>query len=373
MMCQQRRKNSSAMLFVGCWLISGLRPKQHMPMPVWDNPSNTDRQASFTFWLLNPQRMKPLTSITLPGRRQREAASKLRAIHRPKAKSSRPSNPLRVVCISDTHNTRPILPPGDLLIHAGDLTENGSFEEVQAELNWLSDQPHTYKVLIAGNHDVLFDEAFLAKYPERRYGQIKTKLDLDWGSVIYLEDSCVTLDFPSVKSIGDVSPSSQPRRLTVFGSPWTPRYGASAFQYQPDDENHWSSRFTSLGIKPDIVVTHGPPKHHLDARDFHRAGCPYLAEEIAQIRPRLVVFGHIHVSYGREDVVLDGVQRAYEEVMTGWAGWMTVGWMAILVLWAKLKELVLPNLGQERTIFVNASVVSGSRNSLTNEPIVVEL
>ncbi|KAH7240528.1 hypothetical protein B0J15DRAFT_538122 [Fusarium solani] len=248
----------------------------------------------------------PLTSITLPGRHQREAASELRAIHNPKAKSSRPSNPLRVVCISDTDNARPILPPGDLLIHARDLTENGSFDE-----------PHTCKVIIAGNHDVLLDEAFLPKYPERRYGQTKTKADLDWGSVIYLEDNCVTLDFPQAESIGDVSPSSQPRRLTIFGR------------------------------------------------------CFYLAEEIAQILPHLVVFGHIHVSYGREDVVLDGVQRAYE-VMTGWAGWMTVGWMAILVLLAKLKGLVLPNRDQEGTVFVNASVVSGSRNTLTNEPIVVE-
>ncbi|EEU38010.1 uncharacterized protein NECHADRAFT_47993 [Fusarium vanettenii 77-13-4] len=317
--------------------------------------------------------MQPLTSITLPGRRQREAASKLLTIHNPKVKPSRPSNPLRVVCISDTHNTRPILPPGDLLIHAGDLTENGSFEEVQAELKWLSDQPHTYKVLIAGNHDVLLDEAFLTKYPERRYGLSKTKADLDWDSVIYLEDSCIALDFPPTEPIRDVTPSSEPRRLTIFGSPWTPRYGTSAFQYRPDDELHWSTRFSSLDTKPDIIITHGPPKHHLDTRDFHRAGCPYLAEEIAQIRPRLVVSGHIHVSYGREDVVLDGVQRAYEEVMTGWAGWMTVGWMAILVLLAKLKGLVLPALSQERTVFVNASVVSGPKNVLTNEPIVVEL
>ncbi|RMJ17438.1 hypothetical protein CDV36_002860 [Fusarium kuroshium] len=317
--------------------------------------------------------MQPLTSITLPGRRQREAASKLRAIHNPRTKLSQPSNPLRVVCISDTHNTRPILPRGDLLIHAGDLTENGSFEEVQAGLKWLSDQPHRYKVLIAGNHDVLLDEAFLTKYPERRYGQHKTKADLDWGSVIYLEDSCVTLDFPSTSSIEGTSQNPRPRKLTIFGSPWTPRYGTSAFQYLPDDEFHWSTRFSSLDTKPDIIITHGPPKHHLDARDFHRAGCPYLAEEIAQIRPRLVVFGHIHVCYGREDVVLDSVQRAYEEVMTGWAGWMTVSWMAMLVLWAKLKRLVLPNRVQEATVFVNASVVSGPKNELTNEPIVVEL
>ncbi|CAM1506146.1 Fc.00g057870.m01.CDS01 [Cosmosporella sp. VM-42] len=293
--------------------------------------------------------------------------------------SSLPSNPLRIVCISDTHNTRPILPPGDIIIHSGDLTENGSFEEVQAELKWLSNQPHQYKILVAGNHDVLFDDTFLEKYPERRYGQSKTKADLDWGNVVYLEDSCITLDFTSTGPAGpalgveDATPAPQPRRLTIFGSPWTPQYGISAFQYRPDDECHWSTRFASLDTKPDIVVTHCPPKHHLDARDFHRAGCPYLAEEIAHVRPRLVVFGHIHVSYGREDVVLDGVQRAYEEIMTGWAGWTTVAWMAILVLWDKLKRLVLLSKLGERTTFANAAVVGGPKNALFNEPIVVEL
>ncbi|KAK3938003.1 Metallo-dependent phosphatase-like protein [Diplogelasinospora grovesii] len=318
--------------------------------------------------------MHPLTIIQLRGSRKRRLAHTLRNMHmhaaKPKAVSPPPDNPIRVVCISDTHNTRPVLPPGDVLIHAGDLAEKGSFDEVQAGLQWLSDQSqYRYKVLIAGNHDVLLDEAFLAKYPERRYGQTKTKDDLDWGSVIYLQDTSVTLEFPS-------------RSLTIFGSPWTPQYGISAFQYPPGDgEGHWTGKFASLDsrAKPlvDIVVTHGPPKHHLDARDLYRAGCPYLAEELARLKPRLHVFGHIHVSYGHEDVVLDGVQRAYEEVMTGWGGWTTVGWMAVLVLWGRLKWLFgkLGIAGKERaaTTFVNASVVSGRKNELCNEPIVVEL
>src|SRR4051794_35393280 len=139
--------------------------------------------------------IEPLTRIKLKGHRKRWFANTLRGFQPEVATISQPVNPIRVVCISDTHNKRPILPLGDLLIHAGDLTENGSFDEVQAELNWLSSQPHRYKVLIAGNHDVLFDESFLAKYPERRYGQTKKKEDLNWGSVLYLQDSCVTLEF----------------------------------------------------------------------------------------------------------------------------------------------------------------------------------
>ncbi|KAH8698522.1 hypothetical protein BGW36DRAFT_376262 [Talaromyces proteolyticus] len=56
-----------------------------------------------------------------------------------------------------------------------------------------------------------------------------------------------------------------------------------------------------------------PPHFHLDRRDFHRAGYPYLAEEIYHIQPRLSVFGHIHALHGREDVRLDSVQMAYEK------------------------------------------------------------
>ncbi|CCF46674.1 Ser/Thr protein phosphatase, partial [Colletotrichum higginsianum] len=35
----------------------------------------------------------------------------------------------RFVCVSDTHNTAVKLPKGDVLIHAGDLTNQGSYPE----------------------------------------------------------------------------------------------------------------------------------------------------------------------------------------------------------------------------------------------------
>ncbi len=103
---------------------------------------------------------------------------------------------VRIVCVSDTHNTRPVLPRGDVLVHSGDLTEDGSFDEVQAGITWLATQLHRFKVLVAGNHDVLFDDAFLARHPARRYGETgRTKHSLEWGGVVYLEDTYVTLQF----------------------------------------------------------------------------------------------------------------------------------------------------------------------------------
>jgi hypothetical protein len=271
------------------------------------------------------------------------------------------------------------LPWGDVLIHAGDLTENGSFEEIQNGMKWLSSQPHRHKIFVAGNHDVLLDDDFLAKYPERRYGQSKTKQDLDWGSVVYLQDAAITLDIPQgqqrQQSGGDDAGNGQAsmRSLTIFGSPWTPRYGISAFQYHPSDSRHWDGIFASLDRKPQIVVTHGPPRLHLDSRDFHRAGCPYLAEEVYRLRPRLHIFGHIHAASGREDVVLDKMQRAYAEVMTGWASWGTLVWMAIMLAWARVKYAFFGQGEDKNTTFINAALVGGPDNELRNAPIVIDI
>ncbi len=311
--------------------------------------------------------------VKIPGQRLRDLASKILKLHprhhSPPRPSASPTPVIRVVCVSDTHNSRPDLPPGDVLVHSGDLTEHGSFEEVQAGLTWLSSQPHRYKIFVAGNHDVLLDEAFLNKYPERRYGLAKTMHDLEWGNVLYLRDSSTNLKF--LFDSTEAEPLT--RNLNMFGSPWTPQYGISAFQY-PREQDIWTN---TLDPGVDIVVTHGPPRLHLDTRGFHRAGCPFLAAEIARVRPRLVVFGHIHAAHGREDVVLDGVRRAYEEITNDWAGYGALIWMAIGVLRAKLAGLFTTTqkgIDRERvTTFVNASIVRDMESQQYNQPIVVEL
>ncbi|OAQ62886.1 phosphoesterase [Pochonia chlamydosporia 170] len=327
---------------------------------------------------------QPISNIKIRRSRLHNIAEALIKRHRvgcPHVLQSLEDSPIRIVCISDTHNRQPTIPPGDVLIHAGDLTENGSFDEVQAGVTWLSSQPHKYKVFVAGNHDVLLDDAFLATHPERRYGQTKTRQDLDWGDVIYLQDSVLTLEFPVERqredapngSTADDPKSTRKRSITIFGSPWTPQYGTSAFQYHPNNSQHWEHVFATLKGNMDILITHGPPKLHLDRRDFHRAGCPYLAEEISRLRPRISVFGHIHASYGQENVVLDSAQRIYEEAMIGWAGWSSIVWMTVLVAWTRIKALFSRRGDNRLTTFINAAVVAGPRNELQNEPIVVDI
>ncbi len=149
-----------------------------------------------------------------------------------------PEKATKVVCISDTHNTQPSIPHGDLLIHAGDLTQSGSSEEIQAALTWLQSLSHPHKIGIAGNHDISLDSDDSSNFK--------------WGDVKYLHDNRTSIDF------------SNGRCLNVFGSPWTPAPGTCAFQH-PRNKDVWTGRIPD---DTDILVSHMPPRFHLDIAGF---------------------------------------------------------------------------------------------------------
>ncbi|KJX97370.1 hypothetical protein TI39_contig502g00001 [Zymoseptoria brevis] len=61
--------------------------------------------------------------------------------------SHKPNLNITVICISDTHTLIPtFIPLGDILIHAGDLTNAGTPAELQAQIDHLSSLPHRYKI-----------------------------------------------------------------------------------------------------------------------------------------------------------------------------------------------------------------------------------
>ncbi|RHZ48193.1 uncharacterized protein CDV56_102104 [Aspergillus thermomutatus] len=238
----------------------------------------------------------------------------------------------------------PQLPDGDILIHAGDLTQSGTREELEAQIEWLDSQPHRFKVAIAGNHELCLDP----KAPARnRTGPV------DWKSIRYLENSSTILDF------GDS------RRVKVFGSPYTPRHGNWAFQY-PRAENVWDEIRIPDDI--DILVTHGPPKTHLD---LGRYGCEFLRSWLwsAKRRPLLHVFGHIHGAYGKETLCWDDFQRAYESILDDDAKWRNL----ITLMWHALVQLIRPRYPCERTIMVNAAAVGGLRDEKRRDAICVDI
>lgn len=61
---------------------------------------------------------------------------------------------IRIVCISDTHNAAPgegyTLPQGDVLIHAGDLTNQGSLAELKKAVHWIEKADFGVKIIVAG-------------------------------------------------------------------------------------------------------------------------------------------------------------------------------------------------------------------------------
>ncbi|KAK4966149.1 hypothetical protein LTR42_011309 [Elasticomyces elasticus] len=236
--------------------------------------------------------------------------------------------PITVVCISDTHNTTPALPAGDILIHAGDLTQGGTKKELQAALDWLNAQPHEYKVVIAGNHELLLDRR---KTPKEG----KARKALRWGSIFYLNDSCTTLKFR----------------------------GGRTLKYDPG-EDIFSNQIPE---DADIVVTHSPPRYHLDLAAW---GDDFLLRESWRVRPRLHVFGHLHAGYGQEVVAWDRVQDLYERIYGGSRGILALLLLAFYVGigWLRLGSLDVPT-----STLVNAAAVGGLRDEQQQRPQVVHI
>ena len=273
--------------------------------------------------------------------------------------------PIRVICISDTHCKKRAIPNGDLLIHAGDLSNAGTVTEIQEQIDWLKSLPHSQKIVIAGNHDSFFDP----KSRKQEDQDKDTDKVLDWGDIHYLERSSVTLAFPEHGH----------RRLHVYGAPQIPLFGGSSFAFQyPRDWDTWSN---TIPLETDILVTHTPPKYHLDLPVA--LGCKILGQNIWKVRPILHVFGHVHSGYGRESAFWDETQQIYERIcarknagvmadVLDLLAWVDVGRLAVSgvkgVLWSRIW-----GGGSTGTLLVNASLSYRSTGELRNPPQVVEI
>lgn len=191
---------------------------------------------------------------------------------------------MKITCISDTHSLvrnpdslkvlTNRLTGGEILVHAGDMSSQGSATEVMLFLEWFSSLPYTHKVLIAGNHDWLF---------ERDPGLAADMLE-NFPSITYLNDSEATIE-----------------GLRFWGSPITPFFNNWAFnRHSKEIGQHWD--MIPEGI--DVLITHGPPAGILDSIDHVQppAGCHLLRGAIARVKPKLHVFGHIHEGRGLRQV-----------------------------------------------------------------------
>ncbi|KAK7947099.1 phosphoesterase [Apiospora aurea] len=277
-------------------------------------------------------------------------------------------DPISVVCISDTHNNQIPIPDADILIHAGDLTQSGSLAELQAAAAWLRELPHRHKIVVAGSHDILLDPDCDYDQPtklaaddldgraRRRQRRDAERLQLDWGDVEYLRDRSTCISMKGRHGW---------RHLRVYGSPWSPRNGNWAFQYARADAKEAWHREVPDGT--DILVTHGPPRGHLDLGG--RLGCEGLLREVWRVRPALHVFGHIHEEHGQESVLFDAVQHAYEQTISEGGGF----WNLCKLVWAFGASLFSSSPVAPECQMVNAAMVGGLRDQVWQRPIKVDI
>ena len=209
---------------------------------------------------------------------------------------------MRIVLISDTHslqhNMLHELPKGNVLIHAGDISNKGEERDVTEFIHWFQNiEGFDTKIFIAGNHDFCFE----------RVNQPHHKGDYDWlhnlmapenlsqSDVTYLEDDFMTIEDPEFS-----------RPIKFYGSPWQPYFHDWAFNL-PRLGEETEKKWLMIPDDTDVLITHGPPNGILDLvnnwrQPFQNVGCELLRFHVERVKPSLNVFGHIHEGYGVKQV-----------------------------------------------------------------------
>lgn len=158
---------------------------------------------------------------------------------------------MRIIQISDTHNKHHLLvdlPAADVIVHCGDITENGTEEEVLDFLNWFISVPYKHKIFVTGNHDLcLWDATEIEDLPE---------------NVHFLQDRVCEIE--GVKFFGLAY--NHPEELI------------------PSDV--------------DVLVTHEPPLMILDGENNTHWGNAPLRNRVFEVKPHYHLFGHAHEFYG---------------------------------------------------------------------------
>ena len=158
---------------------------------------------------------------------------------------------MKILHLSDTHGLHHQikgLPTADVVVHSGDISHNGTEDEVLDFLNWYIGLPYQHKIFVTGNHDLcLWEAENIEDLPK---------------NIHFLQDKGVMIN--GVKFFG-----------LAYNHPE---------EMIPDDAN--------------IVVTHEPPVMILDESAGIHWGNALLRNRILAVKPQYHLFGHAHESYG---------------------------------------------------------------------------
>lgn len=196
--------------------------------------------------------------------------------------------------------------------------EQSALSRINAFIIFQTELPHKHKIVIAGNHEITFQEDFYARRWQRFHHKQadSSAARAALTNCTYLEDSVATVE-----------------GVVIYGSPWQPRYFDWAFNVRRGSDIR--CKWEKIPRNIDILMTHGPPVGYGDnGHDMEHAGCVDLLHVVKEVvQPKFHVFGHLHAGYG------------------------------------VVKDSAVSNAGTTSTIFVNAA--SCDESYIPNNPPVV--
>lgn len=182
------------------------------------------------------------------------------------------SLPIRVACVSDTHNLHEelTLPQADILVVAGDFCGQGTVNEVSNFNQWLDFARHDYEeiLVVPGNHDwaIQRERACLPHF-------VRVLVDQEF---VY-------------------------KNVKFYGTPWCTEFGHWAYQLPP---KQLQEKYDLIPHDTDVLISHMPAYGTLDLVErpggFNHVGSKELADKIKSL-PNLKahIFGHLHLCGGQ--------------------------------------------------------------------------
>mmetsp|Transcript_23922 Transcript_23922/g.39909 ORF Transcript_23922/g.39909 Transcript_23922/m.39909 type:complete len:292 (+) Transcript_23922:125-1000(+) len=209
------------------------------------------------------------------------------------------SHSIRIVCLSDTYGKeRDIVnvPGGDILVHCGDFSSDGTVDQLIAFREFIDKQEHVQKFVVSGNKDTTIQTAFFKKQGKILHPDLFA--DSSFDPVTYSQQCLSTVSSASSHfytylddKAGKIS-SDLANDVRIYGACWQPL----GIIERGTLEEKWDK----IPLRTDILITHSPPYGILDrAKDGKHCGDRHLLDAVQnRVKPKLHIFGHSQDNYG---------------------------------------------------------------------------